>query len=290
MSRQPSKTFLAFPSSAIRGISLSLGIVLMLGSATPSSAQGIGDALRQAADQLLTPNRNQNQDSDRAEGDSKPSPDSQTENEDSSEPEVEEQPTAEGPRFTCELANGQYMVMYHPEGQTGTSYPWATPTALGGGWSPEARCNEISRRLEFYRPDGMIELKTAVENNYNTICVTTQANAACRIVLTVPPGQDPIATRDRIFQNLTVADSGQQTDAVNTFTAGSQDGKVLEQILGTDPSTILGGGRRQPQQRITDGINLRPFLAPSDGGTGANLRGARTLPRANPRLNPDRFR
>lgn len=290
MSRQPSKTLLGLPSSAIRGISLALGIALMVGSATPSSAQGLGDALRQAADQLLSPKRNQDSNSDRVETESRPSPESQTENEDTSEPKAEEEPTAEGPRFTCEFASGQYMVMYHPEGQTGVSYPWATPTALGGGWSPEARCNEISRRLEFYRPDGMIELKTAVENNYNTICVTTEANPGCRIVLTVPPGQDPIATRDRIFQNLTVADSGQQTDAVNTFTAGGRDGKVLEQVLGTDPSTILGGGRRQPQQRMTDGINLRPFLAPSDGGTGANLRGARAVPRSNPQLNPDRFR
>jgi hypothetical protein len=112
--------------------------------------------------------------------------------------------------------------MYHPESQPNQGYPWATPGTLGGGWTPELRCNEISRRLELYRPDGLVEMRNAVENNYNTVCVTTQKNPSCRIVLTVPPGQDPELTRNRVFQNLTVADTGERTDAVNTFCRGGQ--------------------------------------------------------------------
>ncbi|NJN90156.1 MAG: hypothetical protein HC878_07090, partial [Leptolyngbyaceae cyanobacterium SL_5_14] len=104
--------------------------------------------------------------------------------------------------------------MYYPQSQPGQAYAWATPTELGGGWTEERRCNEISRRLEFYRPDGLLEMQTGVENGYSTICVTTQQNASCRIVLTVPPGQDPLVTRDRVFENLAVADRGQQTDSV----------------------------------------------------------------------------
>ena len=26
--------------------------------------------------------------------------------------------------------------------------------------------------MEFYRPDGLLEMRTAVENNYNIVCVT----------------------------------------------------------------------------------------------------------------------
>ncbi len=92
-------------------------------------------------------------------------------------------------RFTCQMMNGQYTVMYHPESQKGQSYQWANPTGLGGGWTAERRCNEISRRLEFYRPDGLQEMKTAMENGYNTVCVTTQKVPGCRIVLTVPPAR-----------------------------------------------------------------------------------------------------
>ena len=190
------------------------------------------------------------------------------------------------PRFTCERVNGQYTVMYHPESQQGQAYPWATPSALGGGWTPELRCNEISRRLELYRPDGLVEMRNAVENNYNTVCVTTQKNQSCRIVLTVPPGQDPAGTRDRVFQNLTIADTGERTDAVNTFVEGDSSSQLLNQALNQGLSA-LGIGKNPARQ--SHNINLRPFLDRADGGTGSMLR--RSIPsRPNPRLNPDRFR
>lgn len=190
------------------------------------------------------------------------------------------------PRFTCQYMNGQYTVMYHPESQPGQAYAWATPSALGGGWTPELRCNEISRRLELYRPDGLVEMQTAVENNYNTICVTTQKDSTCRIVLTVPPGQDAEITRDRVFENLTVADSGQNTDAVTTFVGEGKESQLLNEILNQGLSA-LGIGKNP--QRSSGNINLRPFLDPADGGTGTQLqRGSQT--RSNPRLNPDGFR
>lgn len=194
--------------------------------------------------------------------------------------------SSQEPRFTCERVNGQYTVMYHPESQPGKAYPWATPGALGGGWTPELRCNEISSRLERYRPDGLIEMQNAVENNYNTVCVTTQKNSSCRIVLTVPPGQDPELTRDRVFQNLTVADSGEQTNAVNTFVSGDRNSQLLDQVLNQGMSA-LGIGKNPV--RNYSGINLRPFLDRADGGTASMLtRGVQARP--NPRLNPDRFR
>lgn len=189
-------------------------------------------------------------------------------------------------RFTCENNNGQYTVMYHPESQPNQSYPWAVPQALGGGWTPALRCNEISRRLELYRPDGLIELRTAMENNYNIICVTTEKNSDCRIVLTVPPGQDPLVTRDRVFQNLTVADSGQSTQGVNTFADRGQSGNLINQVgqlLNLNlPSLGLGNQRG-------NSINLRPFLDRRDGGTGVRLQGGVST-RSGPQLRPENFR
>lgn len=202
-------------------------------------------------------------------------------------------------RFSCQVANGQYTVMYNPQSQPGQYYPWATPTTLGGGWSPERRCNEISRRLEMYRPDGLLELQTGVENGYNTICVTTEDVPSCRIVLTVPPGQNAVATRDRIFNNLLVADSGQQTTAVTAYRDNGNG--ILSQIgqaIGVDLPN-LSGGRRTSRN---GGIDLRPFLDAADGGTGARLRSttaptaqpaAPTSPQTqptSPRLNPGNFR
>lgn len=184
-------------------------------------------------------------------------------------------PVTSGTRFSCQMQNGQYTVMYAPESQPGQLYPWATPTELGGGWTPERRCAEISRRLEQYRPDGLLQLQTGVENGYNTVCVTTQQVASCRIVLTVPPGQDPLITRDRVFENIAVADSGQATDAVTTFAGGDDD--ILGQI-----GNVLGIPGSARSRRPAASINLRPFLDRADGGTGAQLR-----PNS---LNPNRFR
>lgn len=171
--------------------------------------------------------------------------------------------------FSCELRNGQFTVMYHPRSQPGQAYPWAVPAEMGGGWSPQRRCQEISRRLEAYRPDGLVELLTGMENGYNILCVTTQKQSACRIVLTVPPGQDPFQIRDRVFQNLTVADSGQNTNGVATFQDGNLNIPGLDKLFGIDP---LNPNRRRTPRAQSKGIYLRPFLDPLDGGTGTRLK------------------
>lgn len=188
-----------------------------------------------------------------------------------SSPNISTPPPSDA-RFFCQPDNGEYMVMYSPQSQPGKMYPWAAPGSMGGGWSADLRCNEISRRLEFYRPDGLVELRTAVENGYNTVCVTTEQVPECRIVLTVPEGQDPITTRDRIFANLSTADAGQQTSAVNTY-SGNDGNSLLNQIgqvIGVDLSSVTGRSRQR--HNSSTGINLRPFLDPADGGTGARLR------------------
>lgn len=170
-------------------------------------------------------------------------------------------------RFGCEAVNGEYTVMYYPESQPNTSYPWAVPSQLGGGWSSQKRCDEISRRLEFYREDGLLEMTTGRENGYDTVCVTTQIDPTdCRIVLTVPPGQDPQVTRDLIFENLLIADDGLQTQGVYTYGEANNGGNIINDI-----GQLLGGKKVRNNAQSPGKINLRPFLDPSDGGTGGQL-------------------
>jgi hypothetical protein len=200
--------------------------------------------------------------------------------------------TSSGVRFTCDFINGQYTVMYHPESQQSQSYAWATPSNMGDGWTPQRRCQAIAQRLESYRPEGLQEMRTGVKNGYNIICVTTGVSSDCasRIVLTVPPGQDPMLTRDRVFQNLTVADTGQRTEGVNTLVNGSNVTQVLNDLFKLG---LPSGGVSNNTQARSQNINLRPFLDRYDGGTGAQLRnGVRTnVPaRSNNRLNPGNFR
>ncbi len=135
-----------------------------------------------------------------------------------------------------------------------------------------------------YRPDGLLELTTGVENNYNTVCVKTEQVSDCRIVFTVPPGQDPLVTRDRVFENLTVADSGQQTDGVYTY-RGRQTNEI-DKLLNMGREAL--GGRRNSGAKSKN-INLRPFLDQNDGGTGTQLRGG-VSKRDNSQLKPGSFR
>lgn len=192
-------------------------------------------------------------------------------------------------RFTCQTYNGQYTVMYQPQSQPGQFFPWAAPATLGGGWDTQRRCATIASRLEFYRPDGLLELQTSVENNENIVCVTTEADPSCRIVLTVPRGKDPVVIRNSIFQNLTTADSGQQTIAVNTYGNRSSGGNELYNL----GRTLLGSGKNRISSS-RGGINLKPFLDRKDGGTANNLRNGVTIRgQSQPngaRLNPGYFR
>jgi Circadian oscillating protein COP23 len=202
-------------------------------------------------------------------------------------------------RFMCESFNNQYMVTYHPIDRPGDKYPWAVPTTMGT-WDANKRCTEIARRLEDYRKDGLQELRTDVKNGYDTVCVTTEKNnSECRIVFTVPKGQDAIATRDSVFNNLSMADSGQQTTGVSTFTSNGNNnfGGILGNTnIPSNPSSS------QPKSSI----DLRPFLSTKDGGTGTGFSRltiiqpntaakkvttpAKIKPTNTKILNPDRFR
>ena len=177
-----------------------------------------------------------------------------------------------GTRFLCQSNGGVPTVMYQPESQPNQAFPWAVPGAMGGGWTPQARCTEIANRLESYRPDGLVEMGTAVQNGYNVICVTTERVPGCRIVLTVPQGQDPIATRDRIFQNLASADDGQAIQGVNTL-AGQSGNNILGGLGNLFGLPKLGNAAKPKNGNI----DLRPFLSVADGGTGKKMKGGVTI-------------
>lgn len=190
-------------------------------------------------------------------------------------------------RFVCQQFNGQNTVMYQPQSQPGQYFAWATPRTLGGGWDTARRCQTIAQRLESYRGDGLLELQTSVMNGENVVCVTTEANSACRIVFTVPRDKDPYIVRNSVFENLASADDGQQTTSVNTYR--DRNGNQIEQIY----RTIVGGNNNRSAKSP---IALKPFLDKADGGTGQGLRNGTRIGRQpnrqqpGARLNPNRFK
>lgn len=188
-------------------------------------------------------------------------------------------------RFMCESIDSQYTVTYHPVDRPGERYPWAVPSTMGNNWNAAKRCTEIARRLEEYRRDGLKELRTEIQNRYDIVCVTSERNSDCRIVFTVPTGKDAIATRDSVFRNLTLADSGQQTTGVNTFADSNDNG--LGKILG---NVVPGAGTSNAGMGEREAIDLRPFLSKTDGGTATQLRSfVQTTPDGK-KLDSTRFR
>lgn len=191
-------------------------------------------------------------------------------------------------RFSCQMDTSGYTVMYSPQSQPNQLFAWATPKALGGGWDAQRRCNTIAQRLEDYRPDGLLELRTSTLNGYNILCVTSEADPSCRLVLTVPPGRDAYQVRNDVFQNLVSADSGQATIGVNTYR-----GAGLEDTINLG-RTLLGGGKRAAVSK--EAIQLKPFLDKQDGGNGKLMRNVKkTTNQSRPsqsgqKLNPDLFR
>jgi hypothetical protein len=95
-----------------------------------------------------------------------------------------------------------------------------------------------------------------------------------------------------VFQNLSIADSGQQTQGVNTFVNGGTGGSGGTGGWIGEAARMLNislPGVGNPQATSSNAINLRPFLDRADGGTGAYLKKS-TLTSPGRRLNPNRFR
>jgi len=86
-----------------------------------------------------------------------------------------------------------------------------------------------------------------------------------------------------------VADNGQMTQGVNAYTGG-QNNSFLNQL-----GQLLGGkapAQAQKNPKNINGINLRPFLAKSDGGTGEKLKKSvskSTSPKSSYRFNTNKF-
>ena len=96
-------------------------------------------------------------------------------------------------RFSCELrmdnnkGKDVWTVIYDNDKRV---QPWlGIVIPMGGGWTPAKRCEEIERRLENYRQDGLVALFYHTDPNtpgQEVICAKTRTNGNnCSLVLTL---------------------------------------------------------------------------------------------------------
>ncbi|MCL1469265.1 COP23 domain-containing protein [Argonema antarcticum] len=102
-------------------------------------------------------------------------------------------------RFYCQLEadpnrGGEvWTVMYRSD--KGTKAWLRMVRSMGNGFNTQKRCEEISRRLDIYRLDGLIGFDFRTDPNtskqYVLCAKTTISNTGCPLVLTLMPKDDP---------------------------------------------------------------------------------------------------
>jgi hypothetical protein len=104
--------------------------------------------------------------------------------------------------FRCDASSNPPATIY--QNSQGTPEPWIVWKSdhfSGSGWNPQARCQEVSSRLETYRVSGKLKYATlGMQNNQPVICVASKNKGPCEgIIYTLKPGQDGIAALNNFF-------------------------------------------------------------------------------------------
>ena len=104
--------------------------------------------------------------------------------------------------FRCDTSGDLPTTLY--ESSQGTAEPWIkwqSDHFSSSGWSPEARCQEVSSRLETYRRNKKLKYVTlGTVNNQSVICVASQEGGKCEgIIYTLKPGQDGLKALNNLF-------------------------------------------------------------------------------------------
>lgn len=73
---------------------------------------------------------------------------------------------------------------------------WTSNWASGSNWTPQRRCEEVSRKFQTFHANGTLKyLTTGRRNGLNIVCTATRAGAGCdQQLYTIQPGQNPATT------------------------------------------------------------------------------------------------
>lgn len=104
--------------------------------------------------------------------------------------------------FKCDFETGTPTTMYYnSQGIEEPWIKWVSEHFSNSNWTPESRCQAVSKRLEKYRLSGQLKYVTlGMQNNQQIICVASRDNGPCEgIVYTLRPEQDGIAALNNLF-------------------------------------------------------------------------------------------
>ena len=104
--------------------------------------------------------------------------------------------------FVCDNSSDVPTTMYYnAQGDSEPWIKWVSEHFSEAQWTPQARCQTVSQRLEQYRQEGKLKYVTlGQENDQQIICVASRDNGPCEgIIYTLKPGQDGIAALNNLF-------------------------------------------------------------------------------------------
>jgi len=107
-----------------------------------------------------------------------------------------------GQGFYCDTSVGSPATMYqNSQGSIERWISWDSNFFSDAGWTPAARCNEVSNRLESFRTAKLLKYVTVGRmNGENVICTASEKNGRCSgLIYTLKPGQDAIRTLYTFF-------------------------------------------------------------------------------------------
>lgn len=108
--------------------------------------------------------------------------------------------------FSCQYDDGFPTTVFRVENGPGTIVEyslirWSSRYFEESGWTPERRCEEVSRRFQSYYEDGILRYLIVSEiNNQGTICAVedlSYSSLSCNLLLTVKPFERP---QDRLLE------------------------------------------------------------------------------------------
>ena len=151
--------------------------------------------------------------------------------------------------FRCDTSGNVPTTLY--QSRQGNSEPWiqwVSDHFSDSGWSPDARCQEVSSRLETYRRNKKLRYVTlGTINNQSVICVASKDRGPCEgIIYTLKPGQDGIQALNNLFA-WRKGEQGLQSNYESVNAIPYIDvGERLDETKATEPTNLESTDRAEP--------------------------------------------
>ncbi|MEN9218062.1 MAG: COP23 domain-containing protein [Gloeomargarita sp. DG_2_bins_126] len=109
--------------------------------------------------------------------------------------------------FYCGTSQGTPATLAKSGNRVVPIIRWTSDSFSESGFSPERRCQEVSRRFQTYYDDGSLSfITTGRMNGQNVICVARSHGGPCAgLLFTLKPGSNPTQVINQLFNIRTRA-------------------------------------------------------------------------------------